>query len=53
MDLSPLSISCRQQSKNLGSHDNVLLGTDLDSNKSSSIIESFKVVNLLKKDVQL
>ena len=48
MALSPLSISCRQQSKQLGSHGHMLLGRDLDSNKSLSILESFKVVNLLK-----
>ena len=55
MALSPLSISCSQQSKQLGSHDHVLLGTDLDSNnnKSLSLIESFKVVNLLKNNEQL
>ena len=31
----------------------MLLGTDLDSNKSLSISESFKVVYLLKNDAQL
>ena len=48
MALPPLSIYCRQQSKQLESHGHVLLGTDLDSNKSLSILESFKVVKLLK-----
>ena len=53
MALSPLPISCRQQSKQLGSHGHMLLGKDLDSNKSLFILESFKVVNLLKNDEQL
>ena len=51
--LSPLSVSCRQQSKQLGSHGHMLLGTDLDSNRSLSILESFNIVNLLKNDAQL
>ena len=44
---------CRQQSKQLGSHGHMLLGTDLDSNMSLSILESFKIVGLLKNDAQL
>ena len=39
MALAPLSIYCRQQSKQLGSCGHMLLGTDLDSNKSLSILE--------------
>ena len=53
MTLSSLSISCSQQSKQLGSHGHVLLGTDLNSNKSLSMLESFKEVTLLQKDAQL
>ena len=53
MALSPLSIYCRQQPKQLGSHGHMLLATDLDSNKSLSILESLKVVDLLKNDAQL
>ena len=52
MDPAPL-ISCRQQSKQLGSQGHVLLGTNLVSNKSLSMFPSFKVVNLMKNDVQL
>ena len=52
MDPVPL-ISCRQQSKQLRSHDHMLLGTNVVSNKSLSMFPSFKVVNLMKNDVQL
>ena len=50
--LVPLSISCSHQSKQLGSHGHMLLGTAFDSNNFLSILESFKVVNLLKNDAQ-
>ena len=52
MDPVPL-ISWRQQSKQLRSHGHMLLGTDLDSNKSLSILELFKVVNVMKNNAQL
>ena len=52
MDPVPL-ISCRQQSKQLGSQGHMLLGTNLVSSKFLSMFPSFKVGNLVKNDAQL
>ena len=52
MDPVPL-VSCRKQSKQLGSQGHMSLGTNLVSSKSLSMFLSFEVVNLMKNDAQL